>query len=306
VLRPIELPEPHAGPGELRIRIRAATVNPVDLLIRAGLSAAFRAAQPPHIPGLDAAGDLDEIGPGTPTDLLLGQRVIAMVNPTRDAGGSYAEYVVLPANWVVAAPAEATYPQAATLPLSGLTARRSLDLIALTPGQTVAITGAAGAVGGYAVQLAKADGLRVIADAAPADEDLIRILGADLVVARGADVADRIRSAQPSGVDGLIDCAGIGGSVTAAIADDGQFAIVRGNRETQRAVMAAAARGITIQQTFVHDYDGNRAVLDRLRRQADTGALTLRVARTFPAVQAAQAHRLLAEGGIRGRLVLTF
>lgn len=216
VLRVHHLPDRHAGPGDIRIRVRAAAVSPADTLLRAGSAAALLQGAPPYIPGLDAAGVVDEIGTGTRTGLRVGDHAIALVNPTRPEGGAYAEHVVLPAPFVVKAPGGATHAEASTLPLNGLTARRSLDLLGLVPGQVLAVTGAAGGVGGFAVQLAKAAGLGVVADAAPADTDLVSALGADTVVARGQDVARRFRNAVPGGVDGLLDAAALGGTAPSA------------------------------------------------------------------------------------------
>ena len=199
VLRIVELPDPHAGPGELRIRVHAATVNPTDTGLRAGARASqLKDIPPPYIPGMDAAGELDQIGSGVSTDLRVGDHVMAIVVP-RGTHGGYAELVVVPAESVTRVPAGATDAEAATLPMNGLTTRQPLDLLGLAAGQTLAVTGAAGAVGGYAVQLGKADGLRIIADAAAADELLVKELGADVVVQRGADFAARVREVLPEG-----------------------------------------------------------------------------------------------------------
>jgi NADPH:quinone reductase-like Zn-dependent oxidoreductase len=299
VLHSAEFPEPHAGPGEVRIRVHAAAVSPADTLIRSGLSAPLR-QHPPYIPGLDAAGVIDEVGEGVSARLAPGDRVMAMVNPTRPAGGAYVELLVMPENYVALAPARASHAEAATLPLNGLTARLALDRLALTAGETVAVTGAAGAVGGYAVQLAKADGLRVIADASPADAALVTALGADAVVSRGPDVARRVRELEPAGVDGAVDAAAMGAALLPALRDHGSIAIVRGG--TPR----ASQRGISYVSVNVHDYDGNLGKLDELRALADRGQLTMRVARVLPSGQAGRAHQLLEAGGTRGRLVLDF
>ena len=201
----VQVPEPHAGAGQVRIRVHAATINPTDTFTRNGARAEMlRKDPPPYVPGMDVAGVLDEIGPGAETALAIGDHVMAIVIP-RGSHGGYSEYVVLPAESVAKSPTGATHAEASTLPMNGLTARLSLDLLDLKPGQTLAVTGAAGAYGGYAVQLAKADGLRVIADASAADEALVRGLGADVVVRRGDDVATRIREAFPGGVDALAD-----------------------------------------------------------------------------------------------------
>jgi NADPH:quinone reductase-like Zn-dependent oxidoreductase len=298
-LRIVELPEPHAGPGEVRIQVHAATVNPTDTLARNGSRAETQKVDPPpYVPGMDAAGVLDEIGPGVATDLAVGDHVMAIVLP-KGSHGAYAEYVVAPAESVVRAPRSTSHVEASTLPMNGLTARLSLDLLALQPGQTLAVTGAAGAFGGYVVQLAKAEGLRVVADASPADEALVRGLGADVVVSRGPDVADRIRAVVPEGVDGLADGAVQHTLVLPAVRDGGGLAAVRG-------FQGDTERGIAIHPVFVRSYARERAALDRLRRQAEDGILTLRVARTFPADQAADAHRQLEAGGTRGRLVIEF
>lgn len=228
-----------------------------------------------------------------------------MVNPIHPAGGAYAQWVVLPANHVVKAPAGYSHAEASTLPMNGLTARLALDELALGPGRTLAVTGAAGGVGGYAVQLAKQDGLTVIADASPADEPLVSSLGADAVVRRGMDVAERFKAVATGGVDGLIDAAVIGTSLLTAIRDGGALAMLRrpGEHGTE---LVVPGRGITVKDVYVHTYDGRHDKLDELRRQVETGALTLRVARTYPMEQAGEAHRALEKGGIRGRLVLEF
>ncbi|WP_105974259.1 NADP-dependent oxidoreductase [Streptomyces geranii] len=297
VLQVLELPVPETGPGQIRIRVHAATVNAVDALQRGGF--AGRPDTPmPFVPGMEAAGVVDEIGPDTDTDLDVGDRVTAIVLAS-GAGGAYAEQVVVPTESVVRAPEGTTDAQAASLPMNGLTARLALDTLGLEPGQTVAITGAAGAVGGYAVQLAKADGLRVVADAAGQDEALIKELGADLVLRRGAEYPDRVRGEVPEGVDGLIDGAGFGALTARAVRDGGRVVSLRG-------FDGPGEREVVFEPIVVFTYAREQAKLDRLRRQVEAGEITLRVARTLPVEQAAEAHRLLAAGGLRGRVVLTF
>ena len=296
-LQVVELPEAHAGPGQMRIRVHGATVNPTDTFICNGARAArLQVDPPPYVPGMDAAGVLDEIGPGVDTDLEVGDHVMAIVIP-KGSHGAYSESLVVPAGSVARVPAGASDVEASTLPMNGLTARLALDLLALPPGRTLAVTGAAGCCGGYAVQLAKADGLRVIADASAADEQLVRGLGADVVVARGDDVAVRIREAVPGGVDGLVDAAVMNGLALGAIRDGGGLAAVR-------VFEGETERGITIHPVWVRDYAEEQAKLDRLRQQVEAGEVTLRVARTFPPEQAPEAHRQLAAGGTRGRLVI--
>lgn len=308
VLKLVEVPRPSAGSGQVRIRVHAATVNPGDTLLRIGdLDELLRSSplRPPYIPGMEAAGIVDQIGPDTATDLRVGDRVMTIVMPIDATGGAYAEYLAVNADQAAYAPAGATHAEAATLPMNGLTARRALDVLSLSPGDTVAVTGAAGAVGGYAIQLAKADGLRVIADAAPADENLVAELGADQIVERGPDVGQRIRQWWPGGVAAVVDASLQGAEVVPAIRDGGQIAAVR-MWELGGGADLGEDRGITVRDVFVPEYTHRRDKLDELGKQAAQGALTLRVARTYPAADAADAHRALEAGGIRGRLVLTF
>lgn len=298
VLRVVDLPEMHAGTGEVRIRVHAAAVNPTDTYTRKGSRAeAMRSIPPPYIVGMDIAGVIDEVGAGTRTDLAVGDKVMAMVVNSGNHGG-YRESIVLSADAVVRAPANATLIEAATLPMNGLTARQSLDQLALRPGQTLAVTGAAGCYGGYVVQLAKADGLKVIADASPADAPLVRSLGADIVVPRGDDIAAQIRKVAPDGVDGLADGSFQSGLAVGAVRDGGGFASVRH--------WTGAERGITFHSTWVRSYDHRADLLDRMRQQVEDGLVTLRVAATFPPEQASDAHRRLEAKGTRGRMVILF
>lgn len=295
----VDVPEVHAGPGQLRLRVFAAAVNPTDVMARNGSRAEQQKIDPPpYVPGMDAAGIVDEVGAGVATGVKLGDAVMAMVVP-QGSHGAYREQIVLNARSVVLAPRGTTHVQACTLPMNGLTARQSLDLLGLSAGQVLAVTGAAGAYGGYVIQLAKAAGLTVIADASEADQALVRSLGADIIVERGNDVAAHIRAQFPDGVHGLADGAVLNERAVAAVRDGGAFTSVRGFQGT-------AERGITFTTTFVRSYDGEFEKLDQLRQQVEAGILTLRVANVFAPEQAAQAHQRLEAGGTRGRLVIQF
>ncbi|MCV7435136.1 NADP-dependent oxidoreductase [Mycolicibacterium bacteremicum] len=308
VLREIDMDAPHAGRGQIRIRVHAATVNPADVLLRLGdIDGALRESTlaPPYRPGMEVAGVVDEIGPETLTRLGIGDRVMAIMMPIDPSGGAYDGFVVVDADQAALAPAGSSHAEAATLPMNGLTARRALDVLGLEPGQSLAVTGAAGAVGGYVIQLAKADGLHVIADAAPADEQLITTLGADEIVPRGPAVGQRIRQRHPEGVAAVVDAALQGDEVLPALRDDGQIAIVR--RPGERGTSAVhPERGITIRDVWVPDYTHATDKLDGLRALAEQNRLTLRVARILPAAEAAEAHRIFERGGVRGRIVLAF
>jgi len=297
VLRLVDLPEPQVGQGQVRIRVHAAAVNPTDTLLRSGARPErYAGVPPPYVPGMDAAGVLDEIGEAVTTDLRVGDHVMAIVVP-EGSHGAYSQLLVVPAESVVRTPTGASDAQAATLPMNGLTARLALDLLGLEPGETLAVTGAAGAVGGYVVELAKADGLRVIADASESDEALVRRLGADLVVRRGPGFSDAVREAAHRGVDGLVDAALLNELAVGAVRDGGRIATVR-------SFEGDGERGITFHPVLVRNYARENAKLDRLRQQVEDGQLTLRVARVIPAERAAEAHRLLEAGGTRGRLVI--
>lgn len=298
-LQVVEVPMEHAGPGQVRVRVHAAAVNPTDTFIPTGTRVRpGETPEFPYVPGMDVAGVIDEVGDGVDTGVQVGDRVMGVVVPDRAHGG-YRESIVLPAASVTHAPRGSTHAEAASLPMNGLTARRALDLMDLAPGDVLAVTGAAGAFGGYVIQLAKADGLTVIADASEADEQLVRDLGADIVVRRGDDVAQRFREQFPDGVAALADGALLHENALPALKDDGKVVTVRfwkGNGE----------RDLQFFPVLVRDYAENHAALDTLRQQAEDGVVSLRVARTFPAEQATEAQQLLGRGGVRGRIVLEF
>jgi NADPH:quinone reductase len=302
VLEVSELPLPQPGPGEVRIRVAAATVNPTDISFRSGrqLTTAQLAEMgvvPPYIPGMELAGVVDAVGEGTPW--RAGDRVMAIVNPRRPGGGAQAEQVVIPAASVARVPEKASLEAAATLPMNGLTVRLALDRLALKPGQTLGVTGAAGAVGGYAVELGVADGLRVIAMARSQDQVLVKRMGAKTFVPSGDGAIRAIYDAAPGGVDGLIDAAVLDAAALPAIRDGGRLATVRG-------FAGPSERGIAIEPVRVMSYLQNQEALEGLGRLVAEGRLTLRVAETFPPEQAAEAQRKMAAGGTRGRLVIVF
>lgn len=299
VLQPLGLPVEPLGGSEVRVRVTAATVNATDTVTRAGLRATGdRPDAEVDVPGVDVAGTVAEIGEEVTTGLAVGDHVMGAVQPFREHGG-YRRDVVLPARSVARVPAGSDDIAAATLPTNGLTARQALDVLSLRPGQTLAVTGAAGAFGGFLVQLAKAEGLTVLADATPADAPLVRALGADIVVARGDDVAQRIREQLPDGVDALADGAVLDAAVLPAVRDGGAVATVRG-------YTGDGERGLRVTPVFVRSYVQEFEKLDQLRELVEQGGITLRVAESYPAEQAAEAHRRLEGGGVRGRLVLTF
>lgn len=306
VLRVLELPEPHAGRGQVRVRVQACAVNPADTAARSGWMRRTYAPdtlpggkypEPPYVPGWDFCGVVDKSADGAA--IPVGQQVIGLTRSPMGDVGAYAEYVVTDAGSVVRAPGNATAAAASTLLMNALTAYAMLEALAVPAGGTVAVTGAAGALGGYAVQLAKSQGLQVVADAAETDEQLVKELGADIVVRRGDKVADRIRGAIPDGVDGVVDAALYKDAIVPAIRDGGAATSARQH-------VGVTDRNIVWHTVSVTEHTTRTDVLNTLRDLAETGVLTLRVADILPAEQAAEARRRLEAGGLRGRLVLTW
>ncbi|MDT9592628.1 NADP-dependent oxidoreductase [Nocardioides zeae] len=298
-LHAIDLPAEPLGPGQVRVRVRAAAVNPTDTYVVNG--ARNRSGVPrdtADVPGMDIAGELLEVGPGTETDLAPGDRVMGVVVPS-DQHGAYREDIVLPVGSVVRAPEGTSHAEASTLPMNGLTALLALHELDLAPGEVVAVTGAAGALGAYVVALAKRAGLTVVADAAEKDVELVRSFGADHVVPRGDDVADRMREVFPDGVDGLVDGAVQDEKVLGAVKDDGGVATVRFWK-------GDGSRQLRFHPVLVGEVAERSDWLDELRELAEAGVLELRVADVVPADRAREAHERLAAGGVRGRLVLEF
>lgn len=297
VLELAEVPVPPVGPGQVRIRVAAATVNPVDAQTRSGAlaQAGLLAADAVIGIGWDVAGTVDEFASDV-QGFAVGDAVIGLSDRLDVPLGTQADYAVLDATAVARAPRQVSSEAAATLPLNGLTAAQSLDLLALEPGSTVLITGAAGAVGGFAVQLAVARGLRVVAVAGAADEHLVRELGAEFFVPRTARLGEAVRAHVPGGVDGAVDAASVAAPALEAVRSRGAFVAVLGGREP------VSLRGIRVVNQWIYA-DGDQ--LSDLVDLVDRGALTLRVADTLPLDRVAEAHKRLEAGGLRGRLVLT-
>lgn len=298
VMKIITLPVPSPGPGQVRVRVAAATVNPTDLGFRQGVRRMPDGVAPPYIAGMDLAGVIDLTGPEV-HDWRAGDRVMAAVSPWRPGGGAQAEYVVVAEDQLARVPDGISLEAAATLPMNAITVRSALDMLALAPGQTLAVTGSAGAVGQYAIQLGAHDGLVVIGDAKPRDEELIRSFGPAHVVPHGAGMAEAVRGLCPSGVDAVLDAALLGPAVLPAVRDGGQLLAVR-------PFPGETERGIKISLVLVGNHLHEGARLRELADLAAKGVITLRIADLIPAGNAAQAHRRLEAGGVRGRLVLTF
>ncbi len=288
----VALPEP--GMFEVRIKVEAAALNPADV---AAWSGVFPAPPDGSYFGLgwDVAGTVDAVGLGAAWK--IGAPVIAIVQGATGTVRAQGEYVIVPTNALAVAPGGVDAAHASTIPLNGLTAAQSVELLDLGEGQSAFITGAAGAVGGYAVQLAKRRGLTVIASARAEDEIFVTtVLGADTFVPATVDPLRAVQQLYPDGVDAVLDTASLGTRIIGAVKDGGTFV------STRMDALPEPERGIRVLLTKVSP---DAAMLTTLSDLATAGVLVLRVAHTYPLDKAAQAHARLAEGGLRGRLVLS-
>ncbi|MFD4032820.1 NADP-dependent oxidoreductase [Streptomyces sp. NPDC058637] len=290
VLRLTWVDDVHPGPGQIRVAVRAAGVNPVDHKIRNGWMEAAFPTPLPATPGSEFAGVVDETGEGV-TGPAVGDEVLG-----RSVTGAYAAYVLADAGAVAPRPEGLGWEEAAALPVATATAARVLDELAVAEGDTLLLHGAAGAVGSAAVQLATARGATVVGTASPANHDYLRVLGA-VPVAYGQGLVERVRAAVPQGVDAVFDAAGKG-----ALADSVEL---RGG--TDRVVTIADADAAKYGVAFsagggASAYEGER--LAEYAAMAAVGELRIPVAQTFALRDAARAQELSEAGHVRGKLVL--
>ncbi|MFE9571752.1 NADP-dependent oxidoreductase [Streptomyces sp. NPDC006692] len=285
VLRLSEVTPPTPGPGQVRIKVRAASVNPIDMKIRSGLMARMAPADFPVIPGLDAAGVVDAVGEGA--DATVGDEVLGAT-----VGGSYAEYALL--EGPVAKPEALSWEVAASLVTVGRTAARVLAQLGVQAGQTLLIHGAAGSVGVIAVQLAAARGITVIGTAAERDLERVTTFGA-IAVRYGDGWVERVRAAAPGSVDFVFDASGAGvlADSVALTGDAGKVITI--------ADMTAAQHGVRFSAGTSEHVGESLAELVQL---AAAGKLTVPVWRAFPLAEAARAQADLEAHRNRGKAVL--
>lgn len=296
-LREADVPEPPLGPDYVHIRVQAAGVNPVDTKIRQGAQKDRFPHLWPVILGWDVSGTVEQVGPAV-IDFRPGDQVIAYCRQDFVGQGAYAEIVSVRSPFV-AGRGDLDPVEAGGLPLAGLTAYQALsDALAVSENEIVAVRGASGGVGSFAVQIAKAQGARVIAIAGPDGEHFVRELGADEFLDYHSDDApQRLREMN---VDALLDLAG-GDELDAwagAVRDGGRVASVLVPLEPDR----WAERSLTARYVFVRPDAAQLAWLVELH---GSGRLRIPVADTFPLAQAAEAHRRQEAGGARGKLILT-
>ncbi|MFF5176946.1 NADP-dependent oxidoreductase [Micromonospora sp. NPDC000316] len=300
VLRLVEVEAPHAGPGEIRISVRASGVSPSDTYVRSGLLGGQVTL--PHIPGYDAAGVVDEIGDGV-TGVSLGDEVFGTTAMTK-LGGANAEHVVLVA-WATK-PAAWSWAEAGGAAGNVETATRVLDRLDVGAGQTLLVHGAAGGVGTIAVQLAAARGATVIGTASEHNHEFLRSLGATPTT-YGAGMVERVTALAPGGVDVVFDCAG--GALPDLIEITGDRA-----RVVTIADFGAAAHGVHMSHTApgseASEMVGSPADpmalhgLGIAATLADEGRLRVPVAASFPLSDAPAAHLLSESRRARGKIVM--
>ncbi|MFB7496687.1 NADP-dependent oxidoreductase [Streptomyces sp. NPDC056161] len=294
VLELREVPEPHAGPGEVRVRVTAAGLNPMDWIIASQpeVAAQFGISVPSGF-GYDFAGVVDEVG-ASATGFAVGDRVYGGAQ-----GRAAADFVV------VRTPTGATEPLwrtpegisdevAATLPVAGMTAAAALAAIGLRSGDTVLVGGAAGGVGVFAVQLAQLAGARVIGTAGQGTFDFLRQFGAE-PVAYGPGLADRVRALAPEGVTAAADLFGT---------ETAEAALALGVPPERISTIAAGPRPPGGVRT-TGGFDASPDAMERISDAILAGAITVPIAATFPVEEIRDAVTLQAGRHVHGKVVIT-
>ena len=289
VLEYTDVPDPKLSQNSVLLRVRAAALNPADHMLQAGLGESHTDAWFPVIPGWDVAGIVEQVGAGV-SEFAPGDEVIGYIRQEILHHGAYAELVSAPVETLARKPRSASWPEAAGLPLAGLTAYRAIvETLKVEPGETVLIHGAAGGVGAVAAQLALAGDARVIGVASVGHHDFLRSIGV-LPVAHGEGIADRVRALAPNGLDAVLDCVGKGVLHTTA------------NLGSSRMRACSIADGGPRITTVFARLDG--AALTRLVEMVDEGKLRVPIAATYPLAQAAAAQTALKQPHPPGKIVL--
>ncbi|MET8629312.1 NADP-dependent oxidoreductase [Kitasatospora sp. NPDC004669] len=287
VLKIVELPDPHPGPGQVRIKVHAVGISGTDWKLRAG-TLSFGATLP-QTTGTDVAGVVDEIGEGV-TDVAVGDRVFGV----SDNAAGAAELALLTFRAVI--PPSLGFVDAAGLPVALETATRALDQLGVTNGTSLFINGASGGIGGTATQLAVARGARVIGAASAANQNYLRLLGAEPVT-YGDGMTERVRVLAPDGVDAALDVAGSGVLPELIDLAHGADHVI-----TLADFQGAKDHGVHFSSGFADGHAFHS--LHTIGELIEAGRFWLPVDRTFPLADIAEAHRVSEHGRVRGRLVL--
>ena len=294
VLRVAEVPEPSSGPGELLVRVRAASIGPGDCKLRAGLLQAHFSVSFPKIPGRYGAGEVVALGADV-DDIRIGDRVAFAA--AHDENGSCAAQIVRPRGKIASAPATLTFPEAAAVIHEGVCAVSALASANIASGTRVLVHGAAGAVGGACVQLARHLGAVVTATCREGDHDYVHALGAHFVIAFDREDFSRTVADQ----DVVIDTQG--GEVHErsyrVLKHGGRLVYLNAAPIEDR----GAEHGVIVMNAIIED---SHVALSRVCRLVETGVLKPRVAMALPLSEGALAQRLVENGAVkRGRMILT-
>jgi len=288
-----DIPEPPVGGNEMRVRVHASSVNPVDVFMAAGALKEMAEHDFPVILGRDFAGVVEQVGSGV-SSYRVGDEVFGFLlhaNPTVH-DGSWAELISVPEdNFVAAKPRSLDFAQAGAAPLAGLTAVAAFDALAPTEGETVLVVGAGGGVGSFLVQLAAAAGANVIAPALLEDHDYLRELGVGELIDRNADVATAVREAHPDGVDAVLDVVSPTPD-TSLLKEGGRLA----------SPLGAAGEGPGRFNIMAEPTPAN---LRRLAELLDAGTLRVPIQRSYRLEQAGEALQALPTSHTQGKLSLT-
>ncbi|MFJ3201249.1 NADP-dependent oxidoreductase [Streptomyces sp. NPDC086989] len=290
VLTETRLPMPKVAPGEILVKVKCAGVNPVDWKIMAGGLDALMDVVYPVVPGWDVAGTVERVGIDVP-EFAVGDEVMAYARKDYVHGGTFAEYVSVPVRAAAAKPASLGWHEAAGLPLAGLTAYQLLTRLATGKDDTVLIHGAAGGVGSFGVQIARALGARVIGTASARNHDRLRELGCE-PVEYGDGLVERVRALAPDGITVAADFVG-------GVLDVTQAVLAKGGRHASIAdhtVLGAGGQWMWVRP--------DTEALAELGRLADGGQLTVTVAKTFPLSELAAAFELSRTGRTAGKIVV--
>ena len=292
VLELTEQPDPHIGPDTLVVRVKAASVNPVDWKIREGRLQGLIDVQFPATPGWDVAGVVEQAGLDTP-EFQVGDEVYGYVRKDTVQGGTFAELVAAPVRTLARKPASLSFEEAAAVPLAGLTAYQAIQRSGIKAGQTVLVHAAAGGVGAFAVQIARALGARVVGTASEPNHEFLRGLGAEPVT-YGDGLADRVRVIAPGGIDVALDFAG-GDAV----------AVSAGLLSDASAITSVADPAARTEHGGQYVWVRPSASgLDALTALFEAGKLSVELAQVFDLADAADAHRASETGHTRGKVVV--
>ena len=281
-----QMPDPSPGDGEALVHIRAASLGPWDLAAAGGAFAgAGGSSDFPQVQGWDFAGETAD-----------GRRVTGFVAQPWMGVGAFAEQISVPDGILAELPEALGFTEGSALPVCGLTARLLLDTASVSDGDVVLLSGAAGMVGGFALQLATARGARVVAAVRGSDAEEARRLGAETVVSTDSSLETQVRGHREGGVDVCLDTVGLGDIALACVRDGGKFVT------SVPTAIPGGTRGIDPETVQVQPDAAGTA---ELAGRAAAGELTVRVAETLPLERFRDAYARLERGGLRGKIVLT-